>query len=143
MRDHQVLFFCEVKTVARDEWLKQQLNAVPPGTLAGGARKDPIFNHISNKIHEAVQQFDAVNSDLKYPNVLIFVNHDDQCNFLDLVAINTGYFLAESGRKYPIYLQFSEGQIREEKYRIHLYIWIDEFNKTRYFFKYSYSAAFE
>lgn len=130
----RLAFFCEVKTVSPDEWLDQQLKVAPSGSIVGGARKDPIFNRLSNKIHEAVQQFDAVNPDLEYPNVLAFVNHDNMCGFLDLVAVTTGFFLAEGGGRYPIYLQFSEGRIKKEKFRIHLYIWKDEFKGVSYLF---------
>jgi hypothetical protein len=120
-KNNVLVFFCEVKTISHDEW-------------SDGARNDPVFNRISNKIHEAVQQFDAINPTLEYPNVLAFVNHDNMCDSLDLVAVTTGHFLSEEGGRHPIYLQFSEGRIKEEKFRIHLYIWIDEFKGNRYLF---------
>lgn len=130
-KDGNLAFFCEVKTVSKDDWLDQQLASVPAGTIAGGSRKDPIPNRLSNRIHEAVKQFDAVNPDLKYPNVLVFVNHDDMCGFLNLIAVTTGNFIADNGNKYPIYCQFSEGRIKEEKFKIHLYIWLNLINRKQ------------
>lgn len=132
LKGNKLAFFCEVKTVSSDDWLDHQIESAPPGTYVGGARKDPIFNRLSSKIHEAVQQFEAVNPDLEYPNVLAFVNHDKMCGFLDLIAVTTGHFLAEGGGRYPIYLQFSEGRIKEEKFRIHLYIWRDWYKEKKY-----------
>ncbi len=126
-KEDKLAFFCEVKTVSPDQWLDRQIQAAPPMTIVGGARNDPVYNRISNKIHEAVQQFDAVNFDLEHPNVLFFMNHDNSCNISYLRNVITGNFEAEGGRRYPIYTQFSEGRIKDEKYRIHLYIWIDEF----------------
>jgi len=134
-KGNKLVFFCEVKTVSRDQWLDRLVKKAPPSplTIVGGTRNDPVFNRLSNKIHEAVQQFDAVNSDVEYPNVLIFVNHDRKCGYPDLIAVTTGHFLGEGG-SYPNYLQFSEGRIKEEKGRIHLYIWIDEFKGNQYLF---------
>jgi len=123
---HKLAFFCEVKTVSKDEWLDKQFDKAPSDVIVGGVRNDPIFNNLSNKIHEAVQQFNAVNPRLIYPNVLVFVNHNHMCDCNDLIAVTTGNFLAEGGRKSPIYRAFSEGRIKKEKLRISLYIWRDE-----------------
>ncbi len=137
-KGNKLVFFCEVKTVSRDQWLDQQIKAAPPLTIVGNAREDPVFNRLSKKIHEAAQQFDAVNPDLEYPNVLAFLNYDNSCNISYLFNVISGYFFAEGGKKYPIYSRFSGGRIREEKFRIHLYIWIDksedEFKNESYHF---------
>jgi hypothetical protein len=121
---HDLVLFCEVKAIDRDRWLDRQLTDAPPMTIVGGARPDPTFNRLTQDIHEAVQQFDAINPELRYPNVLIFVNHEAQCDFQDLVAVTTGQFFADSGKRYPIYRWYSEGRIRDEKQRVHLYAWV-------------------
>jgi hypothetical protein len=72
MAADSLAFYCEVKTVQEDDWLDQQLAQVPLGTIAGGARPDPTFNRLSNHIHGAVGQFDAVNEGCVLPNVLAF-----------------------------------------------------------------------
>ncbi len=138
-RGNKLAFFCEVKTISRDEWLDNQLKAAPPGKIVGGFRKDPVFNRLSNKIHEAVKQFDVVNPNLEYPNVLVFVNHDDEdmCGFPELVNVITGDELTEDGaRDGGVFGNFSEGRIKEEKLRVHLFIWIDgdEFEVKHYYF---------
>lgn len=127
-KEDELAFFCEVKT---------------SGETVDGYRNDPIFNRISNKIHEAVKQFDAVNPNLKYPNVLFFVNHDDICVFDDLVSVITGDLVADDGSRNDIYSKFSDGRIKEEKFRIHLFIWIDEFEGNRYYFNPSNKQHFD
>src|SRR5258708_2014233 len=74
-RDGEFLFYCEVKSSPEDRWLDDQLNNASPDELVGEARNDPVFNRLTSDIHEAVKQFDAVNKDHKYPNVLALVNH--------------------------------------------------------------------
>ena len=124
----KLAFFCEVKTISRDEWLNQQLNEAPPGTIVGGPRNDPVFNTLTTKIHRAVQQFDVVNPNLKFPNVLVFVNHNKMCGAPDLQEVLTTYIATEDGALHRISRKFSEGRIREEKLRVHLCIWIDRMN---------------
>ncbi|MBN1841555.1 MAG: hypothetical protein JW883_04625 [Deltaproteobacteria bacterium] len=133
-RNGEFLFFCEVKSSPEDRWLDEQLREASPGELAGGARNDPIFNRLTTDVHEAVKQFDAVNKDQKYPNVLALVNHDDMCGFNDLLGIFTGNFYANDGTAHPIYRQFSHGRIRDEKGRVHLFLWLDDHKPDRLLF---------
>lgn len=135
-KENKFIFFCEVKTIDQDTWLENLIMKAPPGKLVGGGRNDPTFNRISNKIHEATQQFEAINPDSEYPNVLIFVNHDDLCGIRDLHSVTTGQFFAKGGTLHPIYTKYSEGRIKKEKFKIHLYIWLDDFedNGESYFF---------
>ena len=121
-------FFCEVKSMSRDEWLDKQLDAAQPGEIVGGGRPDPTYNRISQKIHGAFKQFDAVNPDLVHPNVLVLVNHDKDSDVKDLDLVCSGGFFTEDGKWLPIGRKFSEGRIRDKKRRIHLFIWIDDFN---------------
>jgi hypothetical protein len=123
----ELLFYCEVKSIAKDEWLDNQIANVPPGEIAGGLRNDPIFNRLTDDIYEAVKQFDAVNPDIAFPNVLAFVNHDSACGFLDLIAVLTGNAMTEESGAIPIYRQYSEGRIKDKKDRIYLFIWLDDY----------------
>lgn len=127
-------FFCEVKSSSEDEWLDNIAQKAPPGEIAEGYRQDPIFKRLSGDIHNAVKQFDSVNKGIVHPNVLALVNHDSACGFLDLLAVMTGNFYADDGSAHPIYWQFSEGRIKEEKRRIHLYIWLDDLKPNQLFF---------
>ena len=133
-RNGEFLFYCEVKSSAEDRWLDEQLNDAAPGELVGGARNDPIFNRLTADIHEAVKQFDAVNKDQKYSSVLAFVNHDNMCRFNDLLGILTGNFYANDGTAHPIYRQFSHGRIKDEKGKVHLFIWLDDHKPDRLLF---------
>jgi hypothetical protein len=117
-------FFCEVKTGQEDAWLDRQIEEAPPGTLAGGARPAPIYNRIGNQIHSAAGQFDSVNAECEYPNVLAIVNSDRQAGKPDLIAVLTGNACTDSG-PIAMFRNYSEGRIRQEKLRIHLYLWFD------------------
>ena len=139
-RNGEFLLYCEVKSSPKDRWLDKQLEDVAPGELAGGLRNDPIFNRLTADIHEAVKQFDAVNKDEEYPNVLALVNHDRMCGFNDLLAILTGNFYSNDGTAHPIYRQFSHGRIKNEKGRIHLFIWLDDHKPDRLLFSQSHDA---
>jgi len=118
-------FFCEVKSIKKD--------------TVEGLRKDPVFNRLTDDIHTAVKQFDAVNPKVRIPNVLALVNHDRRCGFLDLIGVLTGNFIAENNQMYPIYKQFSEGRIKDEKARIHLFLWLDDFKPERLLFSQTHS----
>lgn len=118
-------FYCEVKTAQEDEWLEKQLDVAPPGTLAGGLRPDPTYNRVSNYVHSAAGQFDAVNAGCEHPNVLAIVNNESESDRLDLLAVLTGNAYTDSSGPIRMYGNFSDGRIREEKYRIHLYLWFD------------------
>ena len=106
-------FFIEVKEVVQDDFL-------------GGARDDPRFNRLASDIHEAVKQFDAVNPHREYVNILAFVNNDSMCGSLDLNAVLTGNALTGSGEAMPIYNRQARGRIRDEKFRIDAYLWLDQ-----------------
>jgi hypothetical protein len=117
----QFAFFCEVKEVAEDPW-------------SGGLRSDPIFNRLTDDIHTAIAQFDSVNPFLEHPNVLAFVNNDRMCGSLDLIGVTTGLLLTEGGGAAAVYQIYSEGRIRDEKRRIHLYLWYDSFKANKIMF---------
>lgn len=86
---------------------------------------DSILDRIAARIHDAVAQFDAVNPDLEEPNVLAFVNRNQMCGTLDLVEVVIGHRLLEGGHTAPTGLRWSDGRIRKEKWRIHLWLWFD------------------
>jgi hypothetical protein len=124
MRAGRVIAFCEVKS-PRDDWLDEQIDAAPPGQLAGGHRPDPTFNRIARLVKKAASQFDAVNADRSLPNILVLVNHADASNVDDLVVTLTGTFVTDSGEHIPTVRHLSEGRIRQARHRIDLYVWID------------------
>jgi hypothetical protein len=120
----ELVLYCEAKHVQRDEWLDEALQKAQPGELVGGLREsDPIFNRLTSHTHQAVKQFDAVNPSQAYPNVLFFTNSDKACLYDDLISVLTGSFYSAGGAVDPIYKQYSEGRIKEEKSRIDLFVW--------------------
>jgi hypothetical protein len=122
--------YCEVKS-PRDDWLDEQLERAPPGTIVGGGRPDPTFNRVARHVLKAVKQFDAVNPDHSLPNVLVFVNHDDNSGYPDMFETLTGRFRADSGEAYETMTHISNGVPGEKRKRIDLYIWIDDYRGRR------------
>ena len=120
----RLVAYCEVKS-PRDEWLDSQIDQAEPGEIFGGSRSDPVLNRLSKMIEKAAEQFDAVNPNRSVPNILAIVNHDDASHPGDLIETLTGMFHADNGTRHPTSRNVSEGRIREAKYRIDLYIWID------------------
>lgn len=108
----EFVLYAEAKHVQEDNW-------------EGGLRNDPIFNRLSNRVHEAAKQFAAVNPDYKLPNVLVFTNSDRLCSVQDLKCVLTGNQEIDSGPPEPMFKNISEGRIRDEKHSIDLYVWND------------------
>jgi len=130
----ELLLYCEVKNAQKDTWLDKKLEKAAPGEIVGGLRKDPVFNRLSAHIHKARKQFDAVNKEENIPNVFAFYNEDQQSGFLDLLDVTTGNFFAEGGAVFPIYKNVSEGRIKSDIDKIHLFIWIDAHKPHRFLF---------
>jgi hypothetical protein len=123
--------YCEVKS-PRDDWLDEQLEQAPGGTIVGGARSDPVFNRIKRHIIKAVTQFDVVNADRSLPNVLVFVNHDDASSYRDLHETLTGQIKAASGKLYELLPpHILDAKLKAARERVDLFIWIDDNRKHR------------
>lgn len=133
-RDGYFAFYCEVKSIIKDSYVDDMLACAPAGQIVGGERNDPTFNRLTADVHEAIKQFDAVNAEQESANVLSLINHHDGCGFYDLLAILTGNLYADDGTVHPIYRQFSHGRIRDERRKVHLYIWIDDFKPSQLLF---------
>lgn len=121
----KLVAYCEVKTFEHDVWLDKMLDSVRPGELAGGVRNDPIYNRIANAIHTATSQLVNANPNHEALNILVLVNRDKQAKYQDLVSVTTGKSDPLAGIHDKTHEQFSEGRIREEKYKIDLYVWLD------------------
>lgn len=129
LKDGEIIFFCEVKTIIKDEWLTKIVSQAPEGKIVGGCRTAPEFNRISAKIHEAVAQFRAANPHHVYPNVLAFVSHDDRCKFTFLLNVYTGLFFATDGTRDKIFARYSDGRIKDEKLDVDLILWFRDAEK--------------
>ncbi len=130
----ELSFYCEVKNSEKDTWLDEQLEEAEEGIVVGGVRKDPVFNRLTAHIHKARKQFDAVNSDEEKANVLAIYNEDKNYGFLDLLDVTTGNFFADDGTTHPIYKNYSEGRVKEDIKKIHLFIWLDAYKPHRFLF---------
>jgi len=122
-RNKELVMFCEAKHLQCDDWLYKRLDNAAPAQIVGGIHATPIFNRLTNHVHEAVKQFTSVNPKHEHPNTLFFVNSDRMSDVLDLIAVLDGMFRAESGVRQPIYTRYSGGQIEKEKFTVDLFIW--------------------
>lgn len=122
-RNKEFVMFCEAKHLPCDDWLDKRFDNAAPGQMVGGIRADPIFNRLTNYVHEALKQFSSVNPKHEHPNTLFLANSDRVSDVLDLIAVLDGMFRAESGVREPIYTQHSEERIRKEKFTVDLIIW--------------------
>lgn len=127
-RGGTVVAYCEVKS-PRDDWLDEQLDSAAPGQIVGGARSDPTFNRIARHVLKAATQFEAVNDKRSVPNILVFINHADASGFGDLQETLTGMFHTDKGERIPTMTNISDGRLGETRFKIDLYVWID--NKTK------------
>jgi hypothetical protein len=138
LKDGKLVAYCEVKTFERDVWLDRMLVEAPSGSLAGGARPDPVYNRISNAIHTAAKQLASANQDHGMLNILVLMNRDNRAKYQDLVSVTTGKWDPLAGIHDKTHEQLSEGRIREEKSQIDLYVWLDAYKddppKLRGFF---------
>ena len=126
LRNTELVAFCEAKHIQHDNWLEEQLKDAAPLQIVGGPRPDPIPNRLTAHIHKAAQQFAAVNPKHDYPNILVMANTDEHCTFHgDLIGVLTGNFYGKDGVVEPIFEQFSNGRIREEKVTIDVFVWWD------------------
>lgn len=121
-------FYCEVKTGQEDTWLNDLLAKAEPGTLVGGTRNDSTYNRIASYIHESVGQFDAVNASIELPNVLAIVNGDTEAGIKDLLHVFSGNVYCDDDSVVPMFQEFSEGRIKFSKWRIHLFVWFDDWS---------------
>ena len=103
-------FFREAKGISQD--------------VEEGSNPNPIYNRISTKIHEAAEQFEAVNPSAKHPNVLVFITYDDFWDKDDLFGTITGNFEPDNEPPTLMFIKYSHGRIKDEKFQIHLYIWM-------------------
>jgi len=122
-RNTAFVMFCEAKHLQRQDWLDKRLDNAELGQLVGGIRADPIFNRLTEYVHEAVKQFNSLNPKHEHPNTLFLANSDRVSDVLDLIAVLDGMFRGESGVRQPIYTRYSEGRIREERFTVDLIIW--------------------
>jgi hypothetical protein len=109
-QDDQFKFFCEVKTIEDEEF--------------DGVIEDRTYDRIGDKLHEAVGQFNSVNSERHYPNVLAYVNHDHQANYQDMELAFEG-FVFPSGNRLTFLRSVVAYRLKDERKEIDLVIWIN------------------
>lgn len=111
-KDSKLLFYCEVKSIDKEIFVEEEQF----GT-------DNTYNQIAMKrIHKSVKQFDSVNPNRDYPNVLVIVNHQFGVDVADLHLVFSGIPLESSDKVITFVRKDFAEKIRTEKNRIDLYI---------------------
>lgn len=129
-----MVMYCEVKEIREDDRVDQLLDEHPSGTTVMVGGNDSTYNRISAKIHESVQQFDAVNPTHDIPNVLFLVNFEHGVDVQDLHAVLTGYLPTDDGGRFEGFGKYSNGRIAEEKLKIDLYLWQERNSEIKFTF---------
>jgi hypothetical protein len=102
-----------------------QLDNDPPFTVVGGDQPEPK-NRLTSHIHTAVKQFDGANPNQDNPNVLAIVNENFIFDYKDLLEVLSGKFMASDGSSHHLYRKYAHGRIKDTKYKIHLYLWVED-----------------
>jgi hypothetical protein len=93
--------------------------------ICEATRIDNAPQRVSKIIHEAFKQLNTVPD----PKILVFVNDETQMDSLDLLEAFNGFLHYGNDSlgyyKNTVSAKVANGAIREEKWRIDLYIWID------------------
>jgi hypothetical protein len=103
--------------------------ALKPGESVTKTRPSPTSNNLARQIESAVEQFDAVNSDHKLPNVLVIVNHAAGRTRSDLHVTVAGIQVPDGPRLYTLKPD-RQKQVWEAARRVDLFLWIDAQNRT-------------
>jgi len=56
----------------------------------------------------------------------VIVNGDEGAGITDLISVLTGDAYFESGEVWPMFREYPERRIGDEKLRVHLYLWFNE-----------------
>jgi hypothetical protein len=138
----RLAFYCEEKSLERSDRTQElidkelqnpkseRVRVIAPGSyvvIVKDGKNPGSRTRIADRIHEAVGQFDSINGRLKYPNVLCFSNFGGVLSAEDLAQILE--VKNSKSSRLPISVTPPSGdvmnRIKDEKYRIHLYIWLD------------------
>ncbi len=133
LKDGQRVALAEVKLVERlpmtpeHGWLPDPSS---PGAFTLN-RIDNAPSRVGRKLHEAWKQLRAFSE----PKILVYVNDDSDVDRMDLHEAINGFMVYgndETGRIVnTVSKRIAAGDIREEKYRIDLYVWVDRHRDLR------------
>lgn len=106
-------------------WGYAEVKTIVEYTLFG-ERRDPTYNKIQNKIHEASKQFASCNPRHEYPNIVVFVNQSKKLGFQDLWLVLSGQFAPPSQHLEIVDLRyFGRLAQKHDLDAIDYFIWID------------------
>jgi large subunit ribosomal protein L30 len=138
MKDGQFKAYCELKS-PRDDWIFAIPKDLKPGEIRQETREDPTAHALARVIGKAASQFDAVNQDRAYPNILVIVSHARLRGPADLHLAIGGLQMPDGGRRYllvdPNERDFKKAFAKQQKLwddarRIDVFYWIDAHTKV-------------
>lgn len=102
--NNQLFGYCELKSIVDYEFY--------------GERRDPTYNKIQNKIHEATKQFNSVNPAHNLPNILFFINHCSKVSYQDLWFVLSGQTTPPNQPSDPLDLRYLKRLIKRNDLEI-------------------------
>jgi hypothetical protein len=115
-----LFFYAEVKSV---------LTGDPTGPIMW----DTVYNNLTQDLHKAVKQFDAVNSSRLVPNVLLWCPRDFRVNHSTFYDLLVGKIVV-GGKMIRDLSKFRYGRAKADLERIDLHILLDAQNTPALFF---------
>jgi hypothetical protein len=116
--------FCELKS-PRDDFLFE----LPQQDGFAIRANLPFHRKLGSHIRYAAQQFDAVNPDREFPNILVFVNHSPDIARRDIHATVAGLPGPDGKRIFMLSRKMQE-QVLNAARKIDLFLWIDAPKRT-------------
>ncbi|ULK98502.1 50S ribosomal protein L30 [Bradyrhizobium sp. I71] len=138
MKGGELKAYCELKS-PRDDRVLAVPRDLKPGEIRREIRENPAAHALARVIEKAAAQFDAVNPDHVYPNILIIVSHARLRGPVDLhLAIaglpvpggGTGFLLVDPNEKDFKKAWEKQRKLWDDARKIDLFYWIDAHTKT-------------
>jgi hypothetical protein len=125
----ELLFYCEEKTIEESEIeyltaeeLEEYCDELQE-TQNYGSDNDNTYDAMSSRIYKAIKQFQSINPNRVYPNVLAITNLSSSKGIHDLFISLTGKAVLEDGT----YLRIHRvGRLGPKLDSIDLYLWFDK-----------------
>ncbi len=123
-KNSDFVFYCEEKSL--DD---KDCDYITPDDLdcfiANNEDSDATYNSLSTIIRKAIKQFNSVNPNREFPNVLAITNFNIMKDIQDIFISLTGYAPLESGEYLKIH---KVGRLASELHNIDLFLWFNKDN---------------
>lgn len=128
VKDGKTIFVAELKTL---EWVRPSEKIVTKKGIIKWQQTKVGKDNNPSKIAHLVKEAHSQLISYKEPKILIYFNESIDCDFLDLISALTGNLIfydknnPTDQETYNLYKHIANGEIKEKKKDIDLYIWIE------------------